>query len=90
MTGKNRYYRHSKISQAKFRQLLRLFVWDLTATNAAQLCHLSVRSTNGIYQRIRVRLAQDCASRSPFAGEIEADESYFGPPRVRGKRGRGR
>jgi transposase-like protein len=89
MTGKNRYYRCSKISQAKFRRLLRLFAMDLTASDAAQLSHLSVRSTNDIYQRIRVRLAQDCASRSPFAGELEADESYFGARRVRGVRGRG-
>lgn len=89
MVGKNRYYRRSKISEAKFRQLLRLFAMDLTASDAAQLCALSVRSTNEIYQRIRLRLAQDCAARSPFAGELEADESYFGHRRVRGKRGRG-
>jgi hypothetical protein len=44
MTGKNKYYRRSKIGQSKFRQLLRLFALDLTATDAAQLCHLSVRS----------------------------------------------
>ena len=25
----------------------------------------------------------------PFVGDIEVDESYFGPRRVRGKRGRG-
>jgi hypothetical protein len=50
MTAKNKYYRHAKISQAKFRQLLRLFALDLRATDAAQLCHLSVRSTNDIYQ----------------------------------------
>jgi transposase-like protein len=30
-----------------------------------------------------------CLQDSPFVGEIEADESYFGPKRVRGKRGRG-
>lgn len=30
-----------------------------------------------------------CAQRSPFSGELEADEPYFGPKRVRGKRGRG-
>ena len=89
MIGKNRYYRRAKIREAKFRQLLRLFALDLTASDAAQLCGLSVRSTNDIYQRIRLRLAQHCAARSPFAGELEADESYFGPRRVRGKRGRG-
>jgi hypothetical protein len=29
------------------------------------------------------------AEASPFSGEIEVDESYFGSRRVRGKRGRG-
>lgn len=89
MTGKNRYFRRSKISEAKFRQLLRLFAMDLTATDAAQLCGLSVRSVNAIYLRIRARLAQECAAQSPFSGTLEADESYFGSKRVRGKRGRG-
>ncbi|RMX10954.1 IS1595 family transposase [Allofranklinella schreckenbergeri] len=89
MPSKNRYYRRSKISEAKFRHLLRLFAMDLTATDAAQLCGLSVRSVNTVYQRIRVRLAQQCAAQSPFSGELEADESYFGPKRIRGKRGRG-
>ncbi len=89
MTGKNKYFRRSKISEAKFRQLLRLFAMDLTATDTAQLCNLSVRSVNAIYQRIRVRLAQECATQSPFSGTLEADESYFGPKRVLGKRGRG-
>ncbi len=89
MQGKNQYYRHSKISEAKFRHLLRLFAMDLTATDVAQLCGLSVRSVNAVYQRIRVRLAQECAAQSPFSGELEADESYFGPKRIRGKRGRG-
>ncbi|MDO4795695.1 MAG: IS1595 family transposase, partial [Brachymonas sp.] len=42
MQGKNKYYRHSKISEAKFRHLLRPFAMDLTATDAAQLCGLSV------------------------------------------------
>lgn len=89
MQGKNQYYRHSKISEAKFRHLLRLFAMDLTATDVTQLCGLSVRSVNAVYQRIRVRLAQECAAQSPFSGELEADESYFGPKRIRGRRGRG-
>ena len=62
---------------------------DLTATDAAQLCGLSVRSVNALYQRMRVRLARQCAAQSPFSGELEADESSFGPQRIRGKRGRG-
>ena len=62
---------------------------DLTATDVAQLCGLSVRSVNAVYQRIRVRLAQECAVQSLFSGELEADESYFGPKRIWDKRGRG-
>ena len=50
---------------------------------------ISVRSVNGIFLRIRERLARECQKHSPFAGDLEADESYFGPRRVRGRRGRG-
>jgi transposase-like protein len=85
---KNRYYRRSKISEAKFQQIVRLFAMDLTATDAKQLTGLSVRSTNTIFQRIRCRMAEFCATQPPFQGELDADESYFGPKRIRGKRGR--
>ena len=89
MTYKNRYFRRSKISEAKFRQLVRHFALDLTAMESAALTGLSVRSTNSIYLRIRRRIAAWCREQSPLSGELEADESYFGPRRVRGKRGRG-
>ena len=89
MIQKNRYYSRSKISEAKFRPLIRYFAMDLTATDCAELTGLSVRSVNSIYQRIRRRLAQQCEQVSPLGGELEADESYFGPRRIRGLRGRG-
>ena len=38
------------------------------------------------YPRIRVCLTQECAAQSFFSGELEADESYFDPRRVRSKR----
>jgi len=34
-------------------------------------------------------MAQACEAASPLSGAVEVDESYFGPRRVRGKRGRG-
>ena len=89
MIQKNRYFRHSKISEAKFRQILRYFAMDLTATDCAELSGISVRSVNTIYLRVRRRLAEHCEQVSPLGGELEADESYFGPRRVRGLRGRG-
>ena len=61
---------------------------DLTATNTAELSGLSVRSTDTIYQQIRVLMAQACAAQSSFEGKLETDESYFGPKRFRVKRGR--
>jgi len=89
MEGVNRYFHHSKISEARFRRLVRLFALDLTATQAAELTGISVRSVNSIFLRMRRRMAEQCERNSPFAGVLEADESYFGPRRIRGKRGRG-
>ena len=89
MIQKNKYFRRSKLSEAKFRQIVRYFAMDLTATDCAELCGVSLRSINSIYLRMRSRMAEHCEALSPFAGELEADESYFGPKRVRGLRGRG-
>jgi|SRR5271170_368446 len=89
MAGVNRYFRFSKISEAKFRAVVRCFALDLTATQSSAMTGISVRSVNGIFLRIRERLARECQKHSPFAGDLEADESYFGPRRVRGRRGRG-
>jgi len=38
---------------------------------------------------IRKKIALHCEQASPFSGEVEVDESYFGAKRVKGKRGRG-
>ena len=89
MIHKNRYFIRSKLSEAKFRQIVKHFALDLTATECSVLSGVSVRSVNSIYLRIRFRMAQWCFKCSPLCGELEADESYFGPRRVRGKRGRG-
>ena len=89
MIGVNRYFRHSKISEARFRDLVRCFALDLTATQTAAVTGISVRSVNAIFLRMRRRMAEISERSSPFAGVLEADESYFGPRRIRGKRGRG-
>jgi hypothetical protein len=41
ITGTNRYYKYSKISEAKFRQLLKAFAMDFTASDTAKLTGLS-------------------------------------------------
>src|SRR5687767_5197017 len=84
----NRYYRHARISEGRLRRLIRCFALDLTASETAALVHLSVRSTNTIFLKLRRRLAAECEAQAPFSGQVEIDESYFGPRRIRGKRGR--
>src|SRR5919112_1031108 len=85
----NRYYRCSKISERKTRQLIRYFAHDLTASKTAELTGLTRRSVTVLFVKTRQRIAEECERASPFAGEVEVDESYFGARRVRGKRGRG-
>ena len=86
---KNRYVVRSRISQAVFRRFLRHVVADLTATQIAQLTGLNRNTVNRLLTCLRVRMAQACERHRPVQGTIEVDESYFGPRRVRGKRGRG-
>lgn len=89
MIGVNRYFRQFEDSGAGFRHLVRCFALDLTATQTAAVTGISVRSVNAIFLRMRRRMAEVCELRSPFQGVLEADESYFGPRRVRGRRGPG-
>ena len=89
MPFKNRYQKCSKISERKFREILRYFAQDFTASDTAQLTSISVRSINTIFLKLRNRIVQECEKQTPFKGVVELDESYFGPRRIRGKRGRG-
>ena len=89
MPFKNRFQKCSKISDRKFREILRYFAQDFTASDTAQLTSISVRSVNTIFLKLRKRIVQECELQTPFKGVIELDESYFGPRRIRGKRGRG-
>lgn len=89
MTGRNKYYKAAKISEAKFRRIIRCFAEDLTASSTARMTGVSVRSVNDLFLKIRRRLALISEAQSPFEGKVEMDESYFGRQRVRGKPGRG-
>ncbi len=71
---RNCYCKHSKLSSFRFRQILRLFALDLTASDAARLSGVSVRSINEIYLKLRERLARECERCRPFkGGEVEID-----------------
>ena len=89
MQRRNAYLTRARISETRFREFLRCFALDLTATQAAALTGVNRNTSNTLYRRIRVRLAEASEAESPLSGEVELDESYFGPTRVHGRRGRG-
>ncbi len=89
MTINYKRFVRARISKAKFRQILRSFALDLNATQIAALTNLNRNTVNRYLTLIRQSVAQFCEHESPFSGEIELDESYFGSRYVRGKRGRG-
>lgn len=89
MTLKNKYANRSKISEAKIRQIVKLFSLDLDASQIAKITGLNRNTVNRYITEIRFRISEYCELQSPFSGEVEVDESFFGARRVKGKRGRG-
>jgi transposase len=87
--GKNKYVKSSKLSESKFRKVLECFCLDIPAIKVAEMEGLNKNTTHLLYSKIRQRLAEMSQDEAQFSGEVEVDESYFGPRRVRGKRGRG-
>jgi hypothetical protein len=89
MDVKNKYVKSSHISESKFREMVKYFSEDLNATQISNLTKISRPTINKYLRAFRIRILGYCNDQSPFLGEIEVDESYFGASRVRGKRGRG-
>ena len=88
MKVKNKYVKHTHVSEAKFRQIILLFSEDLSATQISHLTKISRPTVNKYLTAIRLRiLGLSLLQSDPLVGQIEADESYFGARRVRGKRG---
>ncbi len=86
---RNRYSFRSRISEKKIREIVRYFAADLTALQAAQLSGLNRNTINRYYHAFRERILWACEAQRPMFGIVEVDESFFGPRRVKGKRGRG-
>lgn len=65
----NKYVYHSRISEAIFRQLIKLFCLDLTATQIAEITGLSRNSVNKYLKAIHQRIATFCEAESPFCDQ---------------------
>src|SRR5450759_792241 len=86
----NRYIFDARISERKFKDLLKMFCADVAALSASKLAVVNRKTSQRIYEVLRRRVVELALEEArPFTGEVEIDESYFGPRRVRGRRGRG-
>jgi transposase len=80
--------RKSRLNKAKQDRLIEYFVSGSTARTAAALVGVNRNTAAYYFQRLRQLIGQAIEDETPFSGEIEVDESYFGGRR-KGKRGRG-
>ena len=80
--------RKSRISKSKQMKLVEHFVAGATARTAGELVGVNKTTAAYYFHRLRELIYRAVADATPFAGEIEVDESYFGGHR-KGKRGRG-
>ena len=80
--------RKSRLSQTKQQRLIELFISGSTARTAAALVGVHRNTAAYYFHRLRQLICDAVEDETPFFGEIEVDESYFGGRR-KGKRGRG-
>ena len=77
-----------RLTEKQQDRLLEFFVAGVTARTAADLAGVNKTTAAYFYHRLRDIIAWRLDEASRLAGEVEADESYFGGKR-KGKRGRG-
>jgi len=90
--GKNRVIKRVKISKRKFSLIVKCFSTDIDALSCAQIVNVNRKTADHYYNNFRTLiLKQQDKERKRFLSceKTEIDESYFGPTRVRGKKGRG-
>ncbi len=83
-----RLIKNSKLTNRQLNELAKYFALEVPASRAAKVIGINRHSAERVYHIIRRCLARECELHSPFGGEVECDESYFGGRR-KGPRGRG-
>ena len=67
---KNKNIVHSRISEKKFREVLKYFAQDIEATKIANLTGISRIFINKILKNIRILMSKEREKISKFSGEI--------------------
>ena len=77
LSMKNKYIYRSRISEKKFREILKYFAQDIEATKIANLTGISRISINKILRSIRVLMSKECEKISKFSGEISSSQAHL-------------
>lgn len=86
---KNKYVSRAPISERKFREILKYFSENETASKTARYSGVNRNIINRFFKIMRKRIVEISVASKPELGKFEVDESYFGARRVSGKRDRG-
>lgn len=76
---KNMYICHAHISEEKTRRLIKCFALDLTGTQTAELTGLNLNTVDRIFNKIRVRILENCRAIFPQQTGHMADAGLTGP-----------
>lgn len=83
---------YTKLHRHKFNLIVRCFENDATALATASIVGTNCNTVNRYYHYFRqLIIIDEKRKRQEFqvVKKVEADESYFGPSRIKGKRGCG-
>ncbi len=70
MKTKNKYIGRSRISEAKFRKIIKYFSLDIEANKASVLSSLNRNTLNRYYMLIRRRIAEYCETEGSYLGHF--------------------
>ncbi len=74
----NKYYWHSRISEKKFRQVVRCFAQDVNAAETARRTNLTRKSINTIYLKMRRCIYDSCRRETALPLEnFKSSGCYF-------------
>ena len=72
---KNKYIIRSRISEAKFREILKYFAEDIEASKISNLTKISEATLCKIFREIRILMSKECENISKFNGEISSSQA---------------
>ena len=76
-TMKNKYIVRSRISEKKFREILKYFTEDIEASKISNLTKISEATLCRIFRDIRILMSKECEKISKFSGKISSLQAHL-------------